>query len=69
MAEIDQKPQYPRDDLDAYVKRSYKKTLDCSDLVVEDLLVDICFHEIIEKSDIVGGFAFSSFSYLMEATI
>lgn len=33
---------------DAYVKRFHEKVLDCCYLVAENMLVDVCLHEVVE---------------------
>lgn len=40
--------QYPGEDLDVYVKKFYQRTMDCSDPVVEEVLVDVCLHGMLE---------------------
>lgn len=40
--------QYPREVLDAYMKRFHEKASDWCNLVAEDVLVDICIHGMIE---------------------
>lgn len=36
----------PGKDLDIYVKRFHKRALDCYDLVDEEVLVNVCLHDM-----------------------
>lgn len=60
--------QYPREDLDEYVKRFHEMALYYNDLVVEDVLVDLCLQGLIEDYIIyLENLLFPFSSKLMEA--
>lgn len=60
--------QYPREDLDEYVKRFHEMALYYNDLVVEDVLLDLCLQGLIEDYIIyLENLLFPFSSKLMEA--
>lgn len=62
LAELGRMYQYPREDLDAYVKKFYENALDFCDLVADDVLVDVCLHDMIEEYIVyLENLSFSSF--------
>lgn len=61
LAELGQMGQYPRKDLDAYMKRFHEKSLDHCDPVAEYVLIVVCLHGIIEISIVLGEFVFLFF--------
>lgn len=40
--------QYPRENLDTYLKRFHEKALDCCNPVAKDVLVDVCLNGLVE---------------------
>lgn len=60
--------QYPRENLDAYVKLFHVRALNYYDLVIEDVLLDACLRGTIEDYRIyLENLSPSPFSRLMEA--
>lgn len=52
---------------DACVKSFHEKVLDCYDAVAENMLVDVCLHEVVEDYlTYLENVSFSSFSRLVE---
>lgn len=68
LVELGRSQQYPEEDLDACIKYFYEKAQHCCDPVIEDVLVDVCLHDMIEDyRAYLKNLSFSSFSLLMEA--
>lgn len=60
--------KYPKEDLDACVKRFHEKVLNCCDLAAEKVLVDVGFHDITEEyQSFLENLSFSSLFSSMEA--
>lgn len=47
--ELDGTQKYPRQDLDAYVRRFNAKALDYCDQMVDEVLVDVCLNGTTEE--------------------
>lgn len=50
LAELGRMFHYPMEDSNAYVKRFHEKKMDYYDSVIEDVLVDVCLHQMIENT-------------------
>lgn len=48
LAKLRRMRQYPWEDLDVYVKRFHKMALHCCDSMVEEVLIDVCLHGMME---------------------
>lgn len=69
LAELGHTKQYLGKDLDLYVKGFYEKALDCSDLVSEETLVNLCLQgKDNEYRAFLESFPFPTFSKLIEAS-
>lgn len=66
LVELGKLRQYSWEDLDAYMKRFHKKTLNCDNLVAEDVLVNVCLEGMIEDYWIYLGIFRISLSRLIE---
>lgn len=49
LAELGRTRQYPGKDLDLYVKRFHKISLDCYDPVNKEVLLNICLHDMNDE--------------------
>lgn len=65
--ELGQTRQYPGEGLDVYIKHFHEKALDYYDTVLKDVLVDVCFHGMIEDYQVYIANLSFLFSRLMEA--
>lgn len=68
LAELGRTTQYASEDLDLNVKRFHDKALDYVDPVEEEILVNVCLHDMNDEYQVfLENLTFSSFSKLMEA--
>lgn len=69
LVELGRTRQFPGKDPDAYVRRFYERALNCCVLVAEDVLVNVCLHDMMKEYLIhLDNLLFASFSYFIEAT-
>lgn len=67
MTELSRTRQYVGEDLDLYVKMFHDKALACVDLVDEEVLANVCLHDMNHEYRIfLENFRLLSFSKLME---
>lgn len=49
LAKLGRTRRHPRVDLNAYVMRFHERALDCCNLMAEEVIVDVCFHGMLEE--------------------
>lgn len=67
LVELSRTHQYSGENVDGYVKHFYEQAQACCDPVAEDVLMDVCPHNMIENYWVyLENLSFSSFLWLME---